>query len=518
MKQAVNFQFMNETARAKLWNEAQWDHMKSWGIDGVRWGFKTYCYHNRIEEFDKALAWCTERGMALSLRYRATPKKRPPLPPDVPAWLDMWKTLAERYKGEDHDKLFFSLYCEPNRTTIAKWHDAYQKGVDAVHSVDSDRICIVDDLNGGEAGEWGNLKAALKAPLSGEKIWYSTHVYRRAEAGIGMGWQNYGTTKEDCRAWLREHCKLDEALDRGFTVIIEETGLRAQEDQAWWLNFLTVLLEKGVGFAAWAWDPPGWGKWTLIKDLKGTPSWVGQVFRDAIGAAPSGQPPYLHQMCKPRNIWVSGQPLDWPWVIKAGFSWVINLRAESADPPIPELTQERVELASRTCPTYEQMTYLSRRMRELSPNDGSVKGLVHCLTTGRSSVVWAGYFIDADMTVDQAIATVEARMAGDEKWYSCARPFLEAYAAGVPPPPPHETWTDAEGEYFLKLDPGTYTVTFTKEKYEPGSSEAEVKAGEITSCDMRLQALPGPSGVDGVVVNDQTGEPIEKVKVEATKK
>ena len=59
--------------------------------------------------------------------------------------------------------------------------------------------------------------------------------------------------------------------------------------------------------------------------------------------------------------------------------------------------------------------------------------------------------------------------------------------------------TDAQGHYRLDLDPGSYTLTFTKAGFKGQSRPVAVASGQVASLDVELEGaeLPGPTGPAG---------------------
>ncbi len=59
----------------------------------------------------------------------------------------------------------------------------------------------------------------------------------------------------------------------------------------------------------------------------------------------------------------------------------------------------------------------------------------------------------------------------------------------VPPEPLPEIaiWTDAQGAYWWSLPPGPYTLTFTREGYQPRSAGVVLQPGQTLDLDVTLE-------------------------------
>jgi len=71
--------------------------------------------------------------------------------------------------------------------------------------------------------------------------------------------------------------------------------------------------------------------------------------------------------------------------------------------------------------------------------------------------------------------------------------------------------TDAQGHYRLDLDPGSYTLTFTKAGFKGGSRPVAIASAQVASLDVELEAveLPDPTGVIGTLTIVTPKEGIE---------
>jgi uncharacterized membrane protein len=80
-----------------------------------------------------------------------------------------------------------------------------------------------------------------------------------------------------------------------------------------------------------------------------------------------------------------------------------------------------------------------------------------------------------------------------------------------------DTNTDSSGHYSLTVQDGTYDIKFTKEGYyEEDIPDVAIYAGETTTQDAELQAVPAPIGtLQGIVRDASTSSPLGGVLVEA---
>lgn len=79
-----------------------------------------------------------------------------------------------------------------------------------------------------------------------------------------------------------------------------------------------------------------------------------------------------------------------------------------------------------------------------------------------------------------------------------------------------EAYTDAQGNYiFTNINPGSYTVTFGKEGYEPTSCDVNIAEGNN---ELNISLIPGgpEAELHGTITDSQTGDPIVNAVVGLT--
>jgi endoglucanase len=255
---------------------------------------------------ERCLGWCKDNGLRVILDLHKAPgysfadtiegEKPMPLFYESHAqdrFLNLWATLAERYKTEG-DTLLFELLNEINLPDCAPWNDLAQQTVARIRSVDVDRQIIIGGNHFNAASELANIRL-----LDDPNIVYTFHFYEpllfthqkaRWEPvtrfhntsveypGTVPGLEELFTSHPEQRSGY-EHfigLQMDENLLRQYLQpvldFIQVSGhvpycgeygvIEAASESSrlnWHRDFIGLLRQHGIGRAVWSYKAMGFG-------------------------------------------------------------------------------------------------------------------------------------------------------------------------------------------------------------------------------------------------------------------
>lgn len=192
-------------------------------------------------------------------------------------WIDDWKLLATRYKGNS-TVIGFDLHNEPHDNASwgsgdmqTDWRLAAERAGSAIQSVNSDVLIIVEGIqNVNNQYYWwgGNLIAAGANPVRltvPNRVVYSTHDYPASISGqqwfsdpsypnnLPATWDKYWgyLIKQDIApVWIGE-----------FGTKYETTS-----DQQWLKALTSYIVANKVSFSYWCWNPDSGDTGGILKD------------------------------------------------------------------------------------------------------------------------------------------------------------------------------------------------------------------------------------------------------------
>jgi len=123
-------------------------------------------------------------------------------------YINIWKTLANRYHGEKN--VIFELLNEVTGVEASDWNALAKKAVDAIHSVDAQRIVMIGGLNFNSIYQLKNI-AILDDPF----VVYTFHFYDPLIfTHQGAAWVKAGTDYNRPLEYPGEFQGLDEFLEK----------------------------------------------------------------------------------------------------------------------------------------------------------------------------------------------------------------------------------------------------------------------------------------------------------------
>ncbi len=225
-----------------------------------------------LQIMDKIVEGAGKRGLRIILdRHRPDKEEMSKLwytqQYDEDRWINDWKTLAERYKGND-TVIGADLHNEPHEKATwgtgdqkTDWRMAAEKAGNAILSVNPDWLIFVEGIESYN-GDWfwwgGNLEGAAQYPVRlnvPDRLVYSPHEY-----GPGVWSQSWFKDKDYPnnlpKIWNKHWGYI---VDQGIAPVMvgEFGGRRVDEDSTegkWQRAFLNYMKEKGVSFTYWAFN------------------------------------------------------------------------------------------------------------------------------------------------------------------------------------------------------------------------------------------------------------------------
>lgn len=224
-----------------------------------------------VEVLDKIVEESGKRGLRIILdRHRPNAYSQSNLWYDgtysEQRFLDDWKMLAQRYKGNS-TVIGVDLHNEPHGEATwgsndmrTDWRLAAERAGNAVLSVNPDLLIIVEGIEqvSGKYYWWGgNLMAAKDAPVRlsvANRVVYSTHDYPASV--YGQQWFSAGNYPDNLPGvWDSYWGYL--AKQGTAPVWIGEFGtkLQSDSDRKWLAKLVDYIAQNKLSFAFWCWNP-----------------------------------------------------------------------------------------------------------------------------------------------------------------------------------------------------------------------------------------------------------------------
>jgi aryl-phospho-beta-D-glucosidase BglC (GH1 family) len=233
-----------------------------------------------LARVDRCIGACRQRGLHLSLNLHRAPGYIIAGWQEEPhnLWVDqvaqdafvaLWETFAERYRGVPAPALSFDLVNEPPTVgwpgfTRDGHESVIRRAVSAIRAVDPARAIVIDGLNAGnltmpELADLGVVHSARGyQPMA---ISHHQAPWVPGQPGPDPSYPG----RHEQRWWdldaLREHYQPWQVLaERGVNVHIGEFGCydRTPDDvaQRWLTDLLTIFAEQRWGYALWDFTGP----------------------------------------------------------------------------------------------------------------------------------------------------------------------------------------------------------------------------------------------------------------------
>jgi endoglucanase len=255
---------------------------------------------------ERCLGWCKDNGLRVILDLHKAPgysfadtiegEKPMPLFYESHAqerFLNLWGTLAERYKTEG-DTLLFELLNEINLPDCAPWNNLAQQTVARIRSVDVDRQIVIGGNHFNAASELANIRLLndpnivytfhfyepilfthQKAPWSPVNRFHNTSVeYPGTVPGLEKlfashpeqrpGYEHFIGLQMD-ENLLRQYLQpvLDFIQTSGHVPYCGEYGVIETASESsrlnWHRDFIGLLRQHGIGRAIWSYKGMGFG-------------------------------------------------------------------------------------------------------------------------------------------------------------------------------------------------------------------------------------------------------------------
>jgi aryl-phospho-beta-D-glucosidase BglC (GH1 family) len=235
-----------------------------------------------LEILDRVIAAAGERGLKVVLdRHRPDASAQSPLwyTPQISEqrWIDDWKMLARRYRGNS-TVVGADLHNEPHGEATwgdgnqaTDWRLAAERAGNAILGENPDLLIIVEGVERvGDASTWwgGNLSAAGAHPVRlalPDRLVYSPHEYPASV--FAQPWFADPAYPGNLRAiWQRNWGYLAEG---GVAPIwVGEFGTRYQtaSDRLWLGELAGYLLERQLSFAFWCLNPNSGDTGGILQD------------------------------------------------------------------------------------------------------------------------------------------------------------------------------------------------------------------------------------------------------------
>lgn len=257
--------------------------MADWGFNFARLPLSYWCWSTPadpfdideavIAEIDQAVAYGQRHGIHINLNLHRAPGYCVN-PPEEPAnlWTDaaaqdafayQWTFFAERYKGLSNHRVSFDLLNEPARIDEAAYARVMRRTIDAIRSVDPDRLIVVDGLRWGrdpvmslaDAGVWQSTRGYDPMLISHYRAgWIGRDTWPDVEL---LSWPHTEDDQTYDRAWLRDEiiAPWQPLVEQGVTVHVGEWGAYHHTPHAvalaWMRDFLELWHERGWGWGLW---------------------------------------------------------------------------------------------------------------------------------------------------------------------------------------------------------------------------------------------------------------------------
>ena len=268
------------------WNADYFKQMKEWGATITRFPVHPKAWRERgkdayIELMDKGIKWAEENGIYVIIDWHSIGNLKdnkyfmPMYETTMEETLDFWKTMAEKYKG-NNTVAFFEIFNEPTtyngqlgECTWHEWKVIMEKMISVIRENGCEAIPLVAGFN------WGYDLSPLKEnPIAAEGIGYVSHPYpQKREKPWEPQWtDDWGFAAEKYPLILTEmgFCGPDD----------EGAHVPVISDESYGDAITKYADERGISYTVWVFDPD-WAP-MLFTDWNYTPSRQGVYFKNAL--------------------------------------------------------------------------------------------------------------------------------------------------------------------------------------------------------------------------------------------
>ncbi|WP_040005478.1 glycoside hydrolase family 5 protein [Fibrisoma limi] len=265
------------------YHERDFEWIANWGFNFVRLPMSYRCWapgdpvrwtelnERVLKEVDRAVKYGRRHGVHTNLNLHRIPGYcvNPPAEP-LNLWTDEraleaavfhWKHLAERYKGRPNREVSFDLINEPANVDEASYVRVIKALVDAIRSVDPDRLIIADGLQYGTQPVYGLTGMNLGQSTRGYMPMNVSH-YQASWVPMSSewpapawptNWMNVTWNANTLRSFAIEPWR--KLQEKGVGVHVGEWGCfnRTPHDVAlrWMEDQLKLWKEAGWGWSLW---------------------------------------------------------------------------------------------------------------------------------------------------------------------------------------------------------------------------------------------------------------------------
>ncbi|HEX2950670.1 MAG TPA: glycoside hydrolase family 5 protein [Armatimonadota bacterium] len=166
------------------------DAIASWGCDHIRLAFDYLVLEDEENPFvykeegfkylDNCLQWCKQAGINLLFDLHKAPGSfcdnaddttLDNNPQEQERFVQLWRAMAERYRGEG-DHVAFELLNEVGFSDHGHWNALAKRAIDGIRGIDAQRKIVVGT-------NWGNAPEALKflEVYDDDNVVYTFHCY-----------------------------------------------------------------------------------------------------------------------------------------------------------------------------------------------------------------------------------------------------------------------------------------------------------------------------------------------------
>ncbi len=192
-------------------------------------------------------------------------------------WIDDWKMLATRYRGNP-TVIGFDLHNEPhgeatwgNGSSTTDWRAAAQRAGNEILAIHPDILIIVEGIEqvNGKYYWWGgNLTAAGGAPVqlsSSGHVVYSPHDYPASV--YGQSWFSAGNYPNNLAGvWDENWGYLVKQNQAPIWLGEFGTKLQSDSDMKWLTTLAGYLKDNKMSFAFWCWNPDSGDTGGILQD------------------------------------------------------------------------------------------------------------------------------------------------------------------------------------------------------------------------------------------------------------
>jgi endoglucanase len=257
--------------------DIDWANIKAWGCNLIRLPFAQDLWE-QSESYriviDRCVNLSEQHGIYIIIdNHRSTYLGNQPYhyPTDWDTWLSMWEDISTRYKGRHH--VLFGIYNELTDLNYTEWSGHAQDAYNTIRRNAPDNIVVIGALRTG-----GDLSWVVDHPVNGTNIIYDGHLYVYHDP--------MPDTIDGIKDYMDRSCGYKSVIDNNIApVLIGEFNAFDRSEETWMRNFLKVLNEWELNYAAWAYvnyfESPGIDT-NLVEDDWVIPTWKGQLLIESI--------------------------------------------------------------------------------------------------------------------------------------------------------------------------------------------------------------------------------------------